>query len=79
MFQAVVFWVEMLCSVAVGLHPEDRGSKVLQNGVLPQHYMVSQPRRQHESSQPWKPEISWPIICKNWCFHSDEDSSHSLL
>jgi len=58
MFQAVVFWVEMLCSVAVGLHPEDRGSKVLQNGVLPQHYMVSQPRRQHESLLTQKIQMS---------------------
>jgi hypothetical protein len=28
------------------LHPEDRGGKVLRNaGILPHHYMASQPRR----------------------------------
>jgi len=37
--QVKVFWVVTPCNVA------DGGSKVLWNsGILPQHYMVSQPR-----------------------------------
>jgi hypothetical protein len=48
--QVEVFCVVLPCSIAVGycfhLHPEDRGSKVLQNtDILLQHYTVSQPRR----------------------------------
>jgi len=52
--QVEVFWVVMLCSVAVGYHyvigpcclhlqGEDGGSEVLQNvGIILQHYTVSQ-------------------------------------
>jgi len=56
--QVVVFWVLMQCSGVVGYHyfrgtccfhlchPEDGGSKILQNtDILPHHYMASQPRR----------------------------------
>jgi len=35
-----------LSSQCHSLHPEDGGSKVLQNsGIVPKHFMVSQPRR----------------------------------
>jgi len=39
------------------LHPEDGGSNVIQNvGILPQHYMATQPRRpQLEPLLLWKP------------------------
>jgi len=51
-------------------HPEDAGSIALwHNGILPHHYMVSQPRRQWpESSSLWKPQISHSIkfIMQKW-------------
>jgi hypothetical protein len=53
--EAEVFWVVALFGVVVGcqhsggpccFHHEDGGSMNLQNnGILPQHYMMSQPRR----------------------------------
>jgi len=39
----VILWVVTPCSIMVGYHPKDTGSKVLQNtAVLLQHYMASQ-------------------------------------
>jgi len=55
----VVFCVAMLCTDVVR-YQHFRGPYCLQNvGILPHHYMVSQPRRlQHESSSLWKLEVS---------------------
>jgi len=53
MFQVEVFWVVTLHSVVVG-YPEDGGNVDLwNNGILPQHYTVSQSR---------KPQLE--IFCK---------------
>jgi hypothetical protein len=50
--QVEVSGVAMPCSIVVGYQPEDGGGMTLQNtSILPQHYMVPQPRRpQLESS-----------------------------
>jgi hypothetical protein len=49
-FQVMVFWVVTPCIDVLRylhLHGEDGGSMVFQStGLLPHHYMVSQPRRQ---------------------------------
>jgi hypothetical protein len=68
-----VFWVVTLCSDMVSyqhfrgpyclhLQVEDGDSNLLQNvGILPHHYMVSQPGRPHvESPLVWKPKaLQW--------------------
>jgi hypothetical protein len=42
-FQIKVFWIMTPCSVSVGLHPEDRGNRILRNVGI--QHTASQPRR----------------------------------